>query len=130
MTERTFVPSAKSVPRKPLTLSYWQLASVVINDGEESYTTNLCQKCFNKHLQAKRKTDDKCAVKTGCGEEGVPWKDLENDGKNRLYVGCGNTFSKKETEQRGFERWLKKKSRQEHKVSGSRNRQPENSWSK
>ena len=34
-------------------LSYWQLASVVVNEGDEAYTTNLCQKCFNKHLQAK-----------------------------------------------------------------------------
>ena len=52
-----------SVPLKPLflcdkqrsekTLSYWQLASVVLNEGDEAYTTNLCQKCFNKHLQAK-----------------------------------------------------------------------------
>ena len=52
-----------SVPPKPLfrcdkqcsekTLSYWQLASVVMNEGDEAHTTNLCQKCFNKHLQAE-----------------------------------------------------------------------------
>ena len=55
--ERIFVPSAISVPQKPLfrydnqcsekTLSFWQLASVVIYEGEESYTTNfvvICQK--------------------------------------------------------------------------------------
>ena len=63
MEERIFVPSAVSVPQKPLfrcdnqcsekTLSYWQLASVVVNAGDEAYTTNLCQKCFNKLLQAK-----------------------------------------------------------------------------
>ena len=34
-------------------LSYWQLASVVITEGEESYTTNLCQKCFSNSLKAK-----------------------------------------------------------------------------
>ena len=61
--ERTFVPSAVSVPLKPLfrcdrhcsekTLSVWQLASVVVNEGDEAFSTNLCQKCFNKHLQAK-----------------------------------------------------------------------------
>ena len=59
--ERSFVPSAVSVPLKPLfrcdnqcsekTLSHWQLASVVLNEGDEAFTTNLCQKCFNKHLQ-------------------------------------------------------------------------------
>ena len=52
-----------SVPLKPLfrchnqcsekTLSYWQLDNVVINEGEEFYTTNLCQKCFNNSLKAK-----------------------------------------------------------------------------
>ena len=61
--ETTFVPSAVSVPLKPLfrcdrqcsdkTLSCWQLASVLVNEGDEAYTTNLCQMCFNKHLQAK-----------------------------------------------------------------------------
>ena len=48
--EISFVPSAISVPQKPLlrcdnqcsekTLSFWQLASVVIKEGDESYTTN------------------------------------------------------------------------------------------
>ena len=56
--KRTFVPSAVSVPLKPLfrcdrqcseqTLSYWQLASVVVNEGDESCTTNLCQMCCAK----------------------------------------------------------------------------------
>ena len=35
------------------TLSFWQLASVVMQEGEESYTTNLCQKCDNDSLMAK-----------------------------------------------------------------------------
>ena len=49
--ERTFIPSAVSVPLKPLircdrhcsekTLSYRQLASVVVHEGDEAYTTNL-----------------------------------------------------------------------------------------
>ena len=79
----------------------------------------------------RRETTDKCEVETGCGQKGVPWKDLENDGqKNHMYVGCGNTFSKKDTLQRGFESRLKKKNRQEYKVSGSWNRQPDNAWSK
>ena len=48
--EISFVPSAISVPQKPLfrcdnrrsekTLSFWQFASVVIKEGEESHTTN------------------------------------------------------------------------------------------
>ena len=90
--ERTFVPSAVSVPPKPLfrcdnqcrekTLSYWQLASVVVSEGDEAKTTNLCQKCFNKHLQAKRRKNAvKCAVETGDGKEGVSWKMWKMMGK-------------------------------------------------
>ena len=93
--ERIFVLSAVSVPQKMMfrcdkqcsekSLSYRQLASVVMHKGEESYTTNLCKKCFNSSLKAKgEKTTDECAVETGCGEKGAPWKDLENDGKRTI----------------------------------------------
>ena len=61
--ETSFVPSATSVPQKLMfrcdnqcseeTLSFWQLAPVVIREGEESYTTNLCQNCYNDSLKAK-----------------------------------------------------------------------------
>ena len=61
--EISFVPSAISVPQKPLfrcdnqcsekTLSFWQFVSVVIREGDESYTTNRCQKCYNESLEAK-----------------------------------------------------------------------------
>ena len=26
---------------------------MALSEGDEAYTTNLCQKCFNKHVQAK-----------------------------------------------------------------------------
>ena len=61
--EINFVPSAISVPQKPLfqcddqcsekTIRFWQFASVVIKEGEESCTTNLCQQCYNKSLVAR-----------------------------------------------------------------------------
>ena len=61
--EISFVPSAISVPQKPLfrcdnrcsekTNSFWQSASVVMKEGEESYTTILCQQRYNKSLEAK-----------------------------------------------------------------------------
>ena len=61
--DEEFVPSAVTVPLKLLfrcdkqcsekTLSCWQLVSVVADEGDEAKTTNLCQKCFNKLLQAK-----------------------------------------------------------------------------
>ena len=86
--EEIFLPSAVSVPLKPLfrcdkqcsekTLSYWQLASVVVNEGDEAYTTNLCQRCFNKHLQAEgeepltnvqwRQVVEKKAYREECGQ--------------------------------------------------------------
>ena len=60
--EISFVPSAISVPQKPLfrcdngcsekTLSSWQFASVAIKEGEESDTTNLWQQCYNESLVA------------------------------------------------------------------------------
>ena len=60
--EISFELSAISVPPKPLfrcdnqcsekTLAFWQLASVVIKEGEESYTNNLCQKRYNESLKA------------------------------------------------------------------------------
>ena len=85
--KRTFLPSAVSVPLKPLfrcdrqcsekTLSYGQLASVVVDEGDEAYTTNLCEMCFNKHLQAK-------------GEEplaNVKWRQVVE--KRRIGEECG-----------------------------------------
>ena len=60
--EISFVPSAMSVSKKPLfrcdnqcsenSLTFWQFASVVIKEGEESFTTNLCQQCYNDSLVA------------------------------------------------------------------------------
>ena len=67
------------------TLSFWQLASVVLNEGDEACTTNLCQKCSNKHLEAKkRNASDKRAAETGGGKEGVSWKNVENDGERHI----------------------------------------------
>ena len=78
--EISFVPSANSVPQKPLfrcdnqcsekTLSFWQFASVVIKEGEESHTTNLCQQCFNKVSGGRRRqTIGKVAVVLGLWRE-------------------------------------------------------------
>ena len=93
--EGTLSPRAVSVPLKPFfrcdkqcsekTLNYWQLASVVVDEGDEAQTTNLCQKCFNKHFAGKRRrTTDKCEVEAGCGKEGVSGKNVENDGERTI----------------------------------------------
>ena len=34
-------------------ISFLQFASVVMEEGEEAYTTKLCQQCYNKNLVAK-----------------------------------------------------------------------------
>ena len=36
-----------------MALSFWQLASVVLEEGKESFTANFCQKCCNESLKAK-----------------------------------------------------------------------------
>ena len=84
--ERTFIPSAGGVPLKPLfrcdrqcsekTLSYWPLATVMVNEGDEAYKTILCQKCVNKHLQAKGE-EPLTYVEAGCEKKayrGRMWK--------------------------------------------------------
>ena len=101
--KRTFVPSAVSVALKPLfrcdkqcsetTLSCWQLASAVVNGGDEAYSTNLCQKCFNTHLQAKGgRTTDKFEVEAGGGKDGVSWKNVEHVGERTISAWDVGTF--------------------------------------
>ena len=53
--EISFVPSALSVRNRcsEKTLSFWQFASVVTKEGEESYTTNLCQQCCKESPVAR-----------------------------------------------------------------------------
>ena len=59
------------------------MASLVLNEGDEAYTTNLCQKCFNKHLQAK-------------GEEpltNVKWREVVVK-RRRIVEECGKMIGK------------------------------------
>ena len=59
--EMSFVPSAITIPQRPMfwcdnqcsgkALRFWQFCSVVVEDGEESYTANLCQQCYNESLK-------------------------------------------------------------------------------
>ena len=85
--EISFVPSAISIPQRRMflcdnrcsdkALSFWQTASVVAEDGEESYTANLCQQC-NKVGGEGRCTFEELAVVRSCGGEGASWKVTEN----------------------------------------------------
>ena len=90
--ETSFVPSATSVPQKPLsrrdnqrsenTLSFWQLVSVVIEEGEESCTTNFCQKCYNEQKGDAPLT--KWHWHEFVERKGASWKALENNGKRSM----------------------------------------------
>ena len=80
------------------------------------FRPKLCQKCFNKHLQAK-------------GEEpptNVKWRQIVEKKAYRgrmlkmICAGCGNSSPGKDRRQRSFGNWPTKKTRREYKVSGSR----------
>ena len=70
----------------------------------------------------RRKTADKRAVERGGGKEGVSWKNVEKMGKEPYLRGMWEHFTS--------ERSKAKKFRQLAEKSISRNRQPENAWSK
>ena len=125
MEERICVPSAVSVPQKMMfrcdkpcsekSLSYRQLASVVIYEGE-SYTTNVCQKTIVQWTQ----------VVEYKAHRGRIWRMV---GKEPYVRGMWEYFLHERNRVKRF-REQAEKSRQEHKVSGSWNRQLVNTWSK
>ena len=45
---------------------------------------------------------DKCTVETGCGEKGVPWKDLGNNGKRTICTGNVGIFSPRKRQSKKF----------------------------
>ena len=127
--ERSFVPSAISVPPKVLvsvsqlmqrTLSFWQFASVVIKEGEESYTTNSCQQFYNKSLVAR---GDKPLTSW-------QWYEFVGTKEHRGRLWRLLVVPVKDQEQRSFERMPRKKGKQEYEANGSVNRQPGSTWSK
>ena len=73
--EMSFVPSEISVPQSVCVVtvsltkknfSIWQFASMVMKEGEESYTTIWYQQCYNKYLEEERNITDKLAVVSVC----------------------------------------------------------------
>ena len=68
---------------------------------------------------------------TGGEKEGVSWKNVVNDGERTISAWNVRILSpSKKQDKRGFESWPMTRNRQEYKASGSRNRRPENTWSK
>ena len=100
----SFVPSAISIPRGPMfwcdnrcsdkALRFWQFASVVVDDGEEVHTVNLCQQCYNESLTAQGlaplKTWQWKAVVEKKAHRGRQWRML---GKDQYIQGMWEYFS-------------------------------------
>ena len=64
----------------------------------------------------RRKNAVKCAMETGCGKEGVSWKNAENDGERTISAWDVGAQMADDEKQAG--------------ISGSRNRQPNSTWNR
>ena len=64
----------------------------MVNEGDEAYTTNLCQKCFNKHLQAKGEKQ-LSNVQSIQWKGGVSWKNVKMMEKEPYLRGMWEHFS-------------------------------------
>ena len=111
--ELNFVPSAISVPKKLMfrcdnlcnekTLSFWQLASVVIKEGEEIIHYQLMPEMLQRDHDGKRgKTTDKLAAERVRGAQDAPWKALENDGKEQYEREMWEYFCRKRNRVKRF----------------------------
>ena len=106
--EMSFVPSAISIPRGPMfwcdnrcsdkALRFWH-ASVVVEDGKEVHTVNLCEQCYNESLTAKGLAPLKnwqCeAVVEKKAHRGRLWRML---GKDQFLQGMWEYFSLRKSE--------------------------------
>ena len=58
-----------------------------VNKGDEAYATRLCQKCFNKHLQAKEeKPLTNVQWRQVVEKKAYRGKDVENDGERTIFA--------------------------------------------
>ena len=95
--EKSFVPSAISIPQRPMfwcdnrssdkALRLWQFASVVVEDGEDSYTAKSVSAVVQRKLDGKGSgAFEELAVEGSRGKEGASWKAMENAGKRPVYI--------------------------------------------
>ena len=113
------------------TLSFWQFASEVIKEGEKSYATNLCQKCYNESLTAR---GDKPLTKwrwyqfvVKKAHHGRLWT---MTGKEQCKREMWEYFCQERLRVIMFREEAEKERRAGYRASVSRNRQPESAWSK
>ena len=91
----------------------------MIKDGEESYTTNLCQQCCNESLVAR---GDKPLTKRQWYEfvqkKGASWKVMENDWKRTVHErDVGISLPRKIKKKKSSERILRMKGNEARKLS-------------
>ena len=84
-------------------LRFWQCASVVVHDGEEAHTINLCQQCYNEKLTAQSQAPLKSwqwkAAVEQRAHRGRLWKML---GKDQLLQGMWEYFSLEKASEKVF----------------------------
>ena len=61
---------------------YWQIVSMVIEEGGEACTVNLCQQCCNEQFGAARQAAAEIvAMEKEWRRRSASWKAMEGDGK-------------------------------------------------
>ena len=79
------------------TLSLWQLASVVIEEGEESY----CKPCYNESLKAQG-DEPLTTWQWLCGEKGASWKTWKMMGQEPYVRGMWEYFCQERASVKSF----------------------------
>ena len=84
-------------------LRFWQFASIVVDDGVEVRTANLCQQCYNERLTAQGLAPLKSwqwkAVVEKKAHRGRLWR---MPGKDQYIQGMWEYFSIKERKRKRF----------------------------
>ena len=88
--ELSKVPSALSIAQRPMckcdncsdkALGYWQFAGVLVDDGEEVRTRNLCQQCCNEERK-----EQVLGMESFGGTDSATPQPLEKRGKNANFA--------------------------------------------
>ena len=101
--ELAFVPSAISEPRGAFyfcdnrcsekAIRYWQFASVVVEEGGEARTVNLCQQCYNERQaqqgEPRLNSWQRRAVVEKEAHRGRIWRIMGNEQFTEYFPGAG-----------------------------------------
>ena len=104
-------------------LRYMQIASMVVEEGGEARTINLCKQCCNERLVQQGKQPLKSKEWRGdCGKGRLI---VAGNGRssevNNLCAECGSISLSREYGQGRFQRTMLRKNKKEYKASGWKN---------